>query len=374
MVINLYDMDNNLKDYDATLRPVIKTVMSCDNFGISKHRIKVTPRDRTHVQLEIPYATRVLTWEVFFLADNLTFAPDFYFNDEFLEDPDPDVLESYVPTLSSWNVEDSDALLNVLKELLALYRHEQQRILASDLRLAKLYLEYKELLQSDNDVKNNSVEINIRGGIVNFLIAMNIDFSCLPPYCFPLVFSDIMDPGENFAFLHISIDANPNSRRGQSPAVLRLSPQVELALGGSATMSIPLLSMDTNMCQYVTQVHDLLKDKVATVADHYNRKMEFIQQMLSLTNVSIQEYDVVKHDQISILFGENDDVVQVTISMDAAFPRERPKVKVNSIYKEQNGKPKTINVQSYLYNPNLPAEAIINNIFAKLRETMKTFK
>jgi len=52
--------------------------------------------------------------------------PDFIFNDQnFLMDPDIDILSTYVPSLVKWNLNDTDGLLNVLSELLSYYKDYQ---------------------------------------------------------------------------------------------------------------------------------------------------------------------------------------------------------------------------------------------------------
>lgn len=52
--------------------------------------------------------------------------PDFIFNDQnFLMDPDIDILSTWVPSLVKWNPNDTDALLNVLLELLLYYKEHQ---------------------------------------------------------------------------------------------------------------------------------------------------------------------------------------------------------------------------------------------------------
>lgn len=359
--------------YNPILHPVIKTVISCDNFGISKHGIRAVAYDRTTLLLEIPYAMRILKWEVHFLEDNLAFAPDFIFEEDFLEDPGDDVLEQHVRALSTWNVEDSDALLNVVKQFLDLYTKQQLRVLTDDGRFTQIYSEYRELLQSDNDIKASNVEMSVYRGFVHIYIAIDVDFSKLPPYSFPLVFSEIMDVTENMAYLHIGIDANYNARRCLSN--LQLSPQVEVVLGGSAALGLPVFTVDTSLAHYVAQVQILLQEKVSTIVDHYHKKMDFILKLLALDNIIVLEYDVSKFEQVSFLVGEGNDVAQVIISIDAAFPKERPKVKVFSIYQQEvNGKPKYVNVHSYVYNSKLSTPEMINNIMSKLQETMRNFK
>lgn len=76
--------------------------------------------------LEIPYAGKLLEWEVLFSEEDCTFAPDFDFRDEyFLADPTVAVLTNNVPSLANWRAENSKALINVIREFHGLYKKTQ---------------------------------------------------------------------------------------------------------------------------------------------------------------------------------------------------------------------------------------------------------
>lgn len=70
----------------------------------------------------IPYGGKVIKWEVIFNAEDYTIGPDFVFGEEFLEDPDIDVIEKNIPSLCNWDANNSKSLLNVLQEFLSLYK------------------------------------------------------------------------------------------------------------------------------------------------------------------------------------------------------------------------------------------------------------
>lgn len=77
-------------------------------------------------KLSIPYAGEHLVWNVLFNSQCPEMGPDFIFNDQnFLMDPDIDILSTWVPSLVKWNPNDTDALLNVLIELLLYYKEHQ---------------------------------------------------------------------------------------------------------------------------------------------------------------------------------------------------------------------------------------------------------
>lgn len=65
-------------------------------------------------------------WNVLFDSQCPEMGPDFIFNDQnFLMDPDVDILSISVPSLVKWNPSDTDALLKVLIELLLYYKEHQ---------------------------------------------------------------------------------------------------------------------------------------------------------------------------------------------------------------------------------------------------------
>jgi len=65
-------------------------------------------------------------WNVLFDSQYPEIGPDFIFNDQnFLIDPDIDTLSSQVPSLVEWNPNNTDALFNVLVELLLYYKEHQ---------------------------------------------------------------------------------------------------------------------------------------------------------------------------------------------------------------------------------------------------------
>lgn len=76
--------------------------------------------------LNIPYAGKNLQWEVLFNDEDPSLAPDFdILNDTFLTDPPIDVISKNIPTLTNWNIKNSNSLVNVIKEMLNLYKKYQ---------------------------------------------------------------------------------------------------------------------------------------------------------------------------------------------------------------------------------------------------------
>lgn len=80
--------------------------------------------------LKVPYAGKLLEWEVIFNEEDLKYAPDFDFRDEhFLSDADLDVLVNNIPTLAKWDLQNPRALITVLREFIDFYRKKQVCIL-----------------------------------------------------------------------------------------------------------------------------------------------------------------------------------------------------------------------------------------------------
>lgn len=79
-----------------------------------------------HFLIKVPYAGKRLKWEIIFDPEDFDFAPDFDFNDDnFLENPDHNIIEDNVPSLLNWNLTDPKILSQVLNEFLLLYKKIQ---------------------------------------------------------------------------------------------------------------------------------------------------------------------------------------------------------------------------------------------------------
>lgn len=114
------------------------TAETCLFVGISGMNISLMPFHNRRIMedysepfstqflLKVPYAGRLLEWEVIFNEEDLGFAPDFDFRDDyFLADPTLEVLENNVPSLVKWNLQNPKTLITVLREFLNLYKKIQ---------------------------------------------------------------------------------------------------------------------------------------------------------------------------------------------------------------------------------------------------------
>lgn len=76
--------------------------------------------------IQIPYATRVLLWDIIFNPDCLTSAPDFNFNDEpfegFIELTN---INNYVPDWVNWNLGKPESLELIIGGFVKLFTEHQ---------------------------------------------------------------------------------------------------------------------------------------------------------------------------------------------------------------------------------------------------------
>lgn len=119
------------KNYNELFTPVTFKGISGMNIGLVPFPNKRITEDCYELYsyqfvIKIPYAGKLLEWEVMFNEEDIGFAPDFDFRDEhFLAYPSLETMCSNIPTLAQWNLQNPKALITVLKELVNFYRKKQ---------------------------------------------------------------------------------------------------------------------------------------------------------------------------------------------------------------------------------------------------------
>lgn len=171
----LFIMDNNFIGLSAlTLNDISPTKQYTENDSTYSY----------YYTLKIPYAGKRLSWELIFDPEDMTFAPDFNFNDDsFYMSNDLELVSENLPSLANWNVNDPNALTTVLKELLCLFKKQQLVKLQQDNIYAQLYSEYQVLTIQ---ISPSDVEIFLESGAAHFLINIKVDISSLPEYLQPM--------------------------------------------------------------------------------------------------------------------------------------------------------------------------------------------
>ncbi|XP_033735949.1 BRISC and BRCA1-A complex member 2-like [Pecten maximus] len=304
-------------------------------------------------QVLLPFAGQTLQWDVIFDCNYPQDPPDFIFA---ADDSDFCPHEEDVKSLVNWDSNDPNSLLNVLNELLTLYREHQQHQIEAH---SRLQFEYSSLIDQAN-LAPEDIEIFVhksesKVGPVVFLVKMAVDFTKIPAY----LTKD--NPGEDSAVLLVNFPS-PNTSR-ISPQ-LYLSPRVENALGGSANLRIPPYPSGGCLLDYVPNVCDLLQNKVDQISNVHEKKKEYIAAFLSNFGRSVLEYDAELYSRISFLFEWNDFFFLLYVELPSFFPQEPPIFTFQSIYHESKGKPYTETVSDYPYSPRWSA----NKMAEKARE------
>ena len=134
--------------------------------------------------VRIPYAGKRLSWELIFDPNDLTFAPDFNFNDEtFRLSTEIEAVVKNVPTLISWNVTNSGCLTSLLNEFVNLFKIQQLEKLQKENIYAQLHSEYQILTE---EVPEHDIEVYLDNTSAHFLINIKVDVSALPEYLQPM--------------------------------------------------------------------------------------------------------------------------------------------------------------------------------------------
>lgn len=323
------------------------------------------PRDGTKQLLDrfkitIPYGGQTVTWEVLFQAHRPDCPPDFIFDDpSFL----PDIDE--IPALLDWDVNNENALVPVISEMLDLYRKYQATLLEN---FPRPLFEYTSLV-SQTDIAESDVEVCINrknpSGPIRFWIRLPVDFSKLPP-----VFAK-ENLSEGTAVLQVTFQTPDGNRVIPQ---LFLSPRVEDGLGGSLAMRIPTLGKDCCLMDYVPMVKQLLENKVEQISSSFAKRKEYISAFLGLFRGSLIEFDADNFTSISFLFEHKDFFFILNITLPRFFPQDKPSLTFQSVYHTSMGWPYSITCTDYPYSPRWPPQEMANRARTFMIEYVPTFQ
>ncbi|XP_014468368.1 PREDICTED: BRCA1-A complex subunit BRE-like [Dinoponera quadriceps] len=322
-----YTFANNIGSY---IEPLLKRVVHSKRIGIAYGGVKVNmgptscnrPKNDCY-KLMIPYACENLLWTVLFDSQYPEIGPDFIFNDQnFLMDPDIDILSTKVPSLVKWDPTDSDALLNVLIELLLYYKEIQIESLAQ--QSDRLHFEYSTLV-GGAELPRNDIEVILLplGGKpteARFLIRISMD-CCLPPCVDKL--------HDNEAMLRVTF-YGPNWNR--IVPKLCLSKTLEKTLGGPDTLHLPQFPPTKYLMDYVPEVKKYIEEKINAVVECFENRRDFIATVLMIQGSSVIEYDTKEFNNMTIMLESRDFHFLVHFHLSAKFPKEQPQITLQSVY------------------------------------------
>lgn len=290
-----------------------------------------------HFNINIPYAGRMLIWEVIFDPEDFSQLPDFDFNDyTFLPDPDINYIAENIPSWDKWDVTDHHAMLNILNEFLALYKKSQVEKLYKQNKFCNLKTQYEDLLKIKNVTQDkievlienkNDLEINNDDSVlINFLIVLPIDFSGLPEY-YQEDWEELVNPGEDFSCLSIQMRKLDNS---QTKVTLSLSPRAEQLLG---KLKLPKFRKETDIADYVLAVRNLIEDQIKSIIHQHEERNLYIMGVVDEFSSGIIEYDAARFYKVTFVYEDFEEYdCLVTIQLGGKFPEERPKVQLHSLY------------------------------------------
>ncbi|XP_077269216.1 BRISC and BRCA1-A complex member 2 [Temnothorax americanus] len=320
-----------LSTIDSYIEPLLKRVLQTRRLGICYGLIKLDSvssscnRNKNDCfKLSIPYAGEHLAWNVFFDSQCPEMGPDFIFNDQnFLMDPDIDILSTWVPSLVKWNPNDIDALLNVLIELLVYYKEHQ--ILLLEKQGDRLQFEYSTLV-GETEICKEDIEVMMlplgsKPIEARFLIRISMDYSRLPPR--------INKSQNNEAMLLVTF-YGPDWNRILPQ--LYLSKTLEDIFGGSESLRIPPLPPNKFLMDYVPEVIKFMEEKISSVVQCFNSRKEFIAILIVLQRGSILEYDAIEFNWITILLEYRDFHFLIHFNLSSIFPKEKPQITLQSVY------------------------------------------
>lgn len=378
------DVNAVIQSFSPKLQPYIKEVLYSGSIGICTGNLKINeiqtgrPTIETtdcgdRFRLIIPFAGQTISWEIVFNSMVPQFPPDFCFDDEtFLSDPEIEMIEENVPSLANWDFQDSKSLLNVICELLSLYRKHQVSLLND---YSRLQFEYSSLVcqtsVSEEDVevligsRNTSIKSRLMGGAVNFLIRLKIDFSDLPPV------QTGEDTGDTVALLLVTFYPPDGSRITPQ---LYLSPRVEKALGGSSSFHLPPFPAGNCLMDYVPVVVDLLRDRVTAMTVTYEKKKEYLASFIHRMGKALLEYDASSFSQASFLLECRDFYFILHVSLAMHFPKERPMFVLQSVYHSSYGKPYKSRLDDYPYSPRWEPSEMVERACAFITNYVDTFQ
>ncbi|CAH0553820.1 unnamed protein product [Brassicogethes aeneus] len=368
------DLSNNDEDlllnYPPCLRSNIKELCLRGKIGLSNvtandleivhNKIANKVIHSYHFIIKVPYAGKRLSWEIIFNPEDYSFAPDFDFKDDtFLANPDVKTIIENVPSLNEWDINNPEAIVDVLKEFLSLFKKEQLEKINVDNMYTKVKEEYEELINKC-EISPDNIEVIAENNIVHLLIALNIDYDKIPPYI-QLDPSKLLNPGEDFIHLRMSYTANRTT-----PALL-ISARVEQTLGQSKSFHIPEVAKDSTISEYLDNINNVLSHRIKLRVKDYEKRKMFMCYILAMSPEHVVDYDIgnLMNCMVKCTLEGNDFLVE--ISVDQHFPQKKPALwLIHDCEKEECKDP----IRNLQWNANLSVKEMFETVLTCLNDEL----
>lgn len=356
---------------DSYIEPLLKRVLETDKFGICFAPIQLESTSSScdkaegdRFKLLIPYAKHTVTWDIYFDSQRPKLGPDFIFNDDsFLIDTNIDALCHKVPSLAKWDVNNENALLNVLMELLLCYKQHQIELLQTQERIG---MEYNLLM--------NSMEINVEDMEVILL-----PFGSKPTEARFLIRLSINVPKLEDETHTRENDTTMLCITFYGPTWNRINPQIFLSKYLEHVINksyqLPHYPPDKLLSDYVVEVKKKLEEKVRLLVESEHQRKLFLARVLAVQHQSLVEYDSDKYSSMSFLIDKQDFTFLVNISLPPNFPSKRPTVTLTSVYHTTNARqPYKENLENFKYSSDWMLMEMIQEIFNSIDAHIDKFK
>lgn len=328
-----------------------------------------------HLNIRVPYGGKKLSWDIIFDPEDMYQVPDFDFNDDdFLNYTNLETLIERVPSLVNWDLRNPKTLTSVLSEFLRLYKESNLDRLQNDIfysRFANEYAALTDLISADN------IEVITEANLVQFLIFVGMDMSVidsLPRYCQDIIYSNdntLVNAAQEYIHLRIQYIKVEGSRTN---SVLHLSPRLDQIFSKFRFKSLPELTRDGSLAQYVVAITEAIEEKLVQVANYCKLRKQLILYLAAANATTILEFDDSRFSYCAFTVTDDNDyscLVQVLLNDD--FPLQKPKVIVQSIGCQESKKCYEV-LHNFKYSPDWAVSAIVTSFMEKLPEVVEKLK
>ncbi|KAF7994399.1 hypothetical protein HCN44_003871 [Aphidius gifuensis] len=330
---------------DVKFEHFVQKVIENKYYGIIKEPIELVEVSSScgklrgdRLKFAIPYAGKVFTCTALFNSLCPEIGPDFEFSDKtFLQDPEIQVLEKYVPGFINWDNTDSESLIKVLGQFITYYKqHQIDKLGLINERLEASFTNLREKIDTSDielillpDV-NNPIEAHI-------IIRINLNFT---------KFIDKFTSFNNeVAMLHV-VFHGPSWIKGV-PQLLLSSKLLDLFNG---TYRIQPLTSIKVLGTYILDLKRRLNDKMLSIVKNYMEKKEFVTGLLLVQGKSLIEYDSEDFSFITIMLDHEGFHYLVYFKLTDNYPDEAPIIKLQSIYHLYKNEPIVYPVEGLTYS------------------------
>jgi len=290
-------------------------------------------------------------------------APDFIFDES--QDYSWVSLDK-VQAIKRWNPHNQNALLEIVLELLTMYKNYQNS-LVGNLPFNRLQFEYNTIVaQGFEDVQ--------------FLFRKDLgEVRCFIPLFFKVPLPEnasesmkksiLYPPGLFLRWSTNSMATNPSSKDSVIPSIMIWAPVNSYWENIMANLKLP--TWDSDMCTvtYIPTIRDILEKLIC----EFTTRKRLIDALIKGYGHPL-EYDSYNHQKVSFFFDYNSHGFVTLFSIPIDFPAKPPTITISSILHTKVGKLLSKSFNDYPYSPRWPPEEYVERMRAFLISVQQHFK